>query len=141
MKFQRIFAVGTALAAPVGAYILYRFPPTPSSWYPKCVFNQLTHCYCPGCGATRCLHALVHGDFLMAFRFNGMFMLLLPLIGYAGGRIWFSCLTGRPLPADRTPRWVVYALLAVILLFGVLRNIPYPPFDLLAPPALAGGSP
>lgn len=33
--------------------LLWKFPPTESSWWPKCIFHQLTGLLCPGCGATR----------------------------------------------------------------------------------------
>ncbi len=51
-----VLAAGVIL--PAGAVTLYLFPPATSTFYPRCYFYALTGLYCPGCGATRCLHAL-----------------------------------------------------------------------------------
>ena len=36
---------------------------TASVWsiIPPCLFHRMTGYYCPGCGATRCVYALLHG--------------------------------------------------------------------------------
>ena len=136
MNFQRLFAVGWALAVPPGLYVLYRFPPASAEFYPPCLLHSTTGLHCPGCGMTRCVHSLLHGDVTQAFAWNALFVLLIPLLLVEGYRLWFSCLTNRRMPPDRTPNWVTYVMLVVIVLFGVLRNLPFHPFDFLAPHAL-----
>ncbi|MDR4007522.1 MAG: DUF2752 domain-containing protein, partial [Ruminococcus sp.] len=37
---------------------------------PPCYIHQFTGLYCPGCGATRAVYALVHGDILLSLRQN-----------------------------------------------------------------------
>jgi hypothetical protein len=37
---------------------------------PLCPFKLLFHCPCPGCGITRSIMALWHGDLLLSFRFH-----------------------------------------------------------------------
>lgn len=41
-----------------------------------CPFHALTGLYCPGCGGTRAVWYLLHGHFLLSFRFH-------PLVLYA----------------------------------------------------------
>src|SRR5579884_2143881 len=132
-RFQRLIALGLAVAAPAGAVVLYKAPPTEDSFYPRCMFHALTGLHCPGCGATRCVYALVHGDLRQAAAYNLLFLLALPVLAYGGARIWWSMFTGRPIPNWRLPRWGLWALLGVVLVFWVVRNLGFPPFCWLAP--------
>jgi hypothetical protein len=136
---RRGLAVAAALAVPVGLAVLYRMPPTEGSFYPHCVFHQLTGLHCPGCGATRCLYALVHGRLAEAASYNIVFLALLPLVLTWLGWLWVNALLGRPLPVLRVPPWVFRALLLLMIAFWILRNLPYPPFTLLAPHPLTAG--
>jgi len=126
------------LAAPAvvlvagGAY-LYAVPPEKGSIYPPCLFHALTGWHCPGCGTTRCLHALLHGDLRQAAAYNVVALVLLPLIAFWGLRAWFAALTGRTWQGPRLPPWSVYLFLGFCLAFWVLRNLPFSPFDALAP--------
>lgn len=95
-----------------------------------CPFYEMTGIYCPGCGATRGVKALAHGNVALALHENAWFFLFaLPgmALALALGRWW---------PESRThefaKRYMVVAALAAIP-FTILRNIPSPPFTLLAP--------
>lgn len=37
---------------------------------PKCPFKMITGLSCPGCGIQRAIHAMIHGDFTGAIRYN-----------------------------------------------------------------------
>ncbi len=43
---------------------------------------MLTGYYCPGCGMTRLVYALTHGDVGTAFGLNPLLFVLLPVFGY-----------------------------------------------------------
>ena len=43
---------------------LYSFPPD------GCVLHNLTGYYCPGCGGTRAIHALLHGHIVRSFFYH-----------------------------------------------------------------------
>jgi uncharacterized membrane protein YjjB (DUF3815 family) len=78
---------------------------------------------CPGCGATRAIHALVDGNLLQALRSNVMIILLLPYTAVLLGDWTRSRVTGTPmrtLPGNR----VVIGLALVALVFGIIRNLP-----------------
>ena len=43
----------------------------------KCLWNEMTGLYCPGCGITRMLIAMIQLDFYQAFRYNPFLFLLI----------------------------------------------------------------
>ncbi len=97
-----------------------------------CFFHKITGWYCPGCGITRMISSLAQFDFYQAFRYNPLLFISLPFI--------FACII------DITVNWLLnrdtwffyrlnnkfwLILLVVVLMYGVVRNIPY--FDYLIP--------
>jgi len=102
---------------------------------PLCALHQMTGLHCPGCGATRATHELLHGHLLPALRDNALWVLSLPLVLYAVASETRRTVWGRALWGDPARRPRLFALIvAVAVVFGVLRNVPCSPFDLLAPP-------
>jgi len=122
-----------AMAGLAAAAILYAFNPAESSFFPPCLFHALTGLHCPGCGSMRGLHQLLHGNLTAALGMNALMVLSLPFLAY-----WALCgavceLCGRRWPRLRlSPPWS-WALIAGIVVFWVLRNVPCYPFSLLAP--------
>jgi hypothetical protein len=127
--FGSIIAVGAAL---------FFFDPVATAFYPKCLFHELTGLYCPGCGSTRAIYCLLHGEFLDALRDNALVVLALPLLGCV---FLARAICRRPLIAVRrsTLGWFGLLLAVIVFFFGVVRNIPRRPFSLLAPPAESAG--
>jgi hypothetical protein len=106
--------------------------PRPPAWLPQCPFHAITGLYCPGCGSTRALHALAHGELAAACRFNPLVVLALPLLAaWAVARVW-KTLRGDATPVRQPPRAATVALV-VLVSFFLLRNLPWWPFALLAP--------
>lgn len=100
-----------------------------------CPQFRFTGLYCPGCGTMRALGCLLAGRFREAFASNPLSALLLPCL-FVLGLCWLTgwTLTGRDLILWRVPAWIYWTLLAALLLFGILRNIPLLAFDCLRPP-------
>jgi hypothetical protein len=73
-----IVSVLAGVVAIGGAAILYRFDPATAHFFPRCLFHELTGLQCPGCGTTRALHHLLHGDNAGAFRLNAMLFVVAP---------------------------------------------------------------
>jgi hypothetical protein len=135
ISYQRSALLGLLLLVGAGAaFVFFRFNPTGHSFFPTCVFYRVTGLYCPGCGAQRSLHALLHGELLTALHFNPLFVLALPFLAFAAGRYLWRELTGAtPAPIVIRPFWIVL-LAVVVVAFGILRNLPFAPFTYLAPP-------
>jgi hypothetical protein len=131
--YRIVLVLIVAVAAPVGASILYTYAPAENTFYPGCAFNRATGLHCPGCGATRCVHALLHLDFAQALAWNPLFVVMAPFLLFGLVRMAFQLWTGRRAPGINWPRWGTRAILWLMLTYWVVRNIPYEPFTLLAP--------
>src|SRR5919108_2900402 len=86
-----------ALAALSACIVVFVFPPQQYNFYPVCPIYQWTGLLCPGCGATRALHALLHGELFAALSLNPVVVVLSPFI--AAIAVWQLVLvarTGRP---------------------------------------------
>lgn len=125
-------AAASTAAAAAGVWVLRRFDPSAAgSPLPGCLFYEFTGLYCPGCGMTRALHALVHGDLAQMMAMNPLLPLLMiavPLLALQG--------FGYRLPL---PKALVATLISakfwigLLLGFWLLRNLPWWPFAWLAP--------
>jgi len=99
---------------------------------PPCPFHALTGLNCPGCGATRAAHELLHGHIRAALHLNASLVLGVPVLLAIG--LWqVLSLNGKPGQAlTGSPHWAGLVLL-LVLTFGIVRNIHFYPFTLLAP--------
>jgi hypothetical protein len=131
-RFQLVCVIVGVMALPAG-WALYHYPPDEGSYYPRCFFFVLTGLHCPGCGATRCAYALLHGQFLQAAAYNSFALLLVPVLAFAGVRRAYRALTGQPATGRRLPAWSIWLLFFLIVAYAILRNIDVYPFSLLAP--------
>lgn len=124
--------LGTVILAGGGAAYLYFHDP---EVYPiPCAFHLLTGMYCPGCGAGRACFALLHGEFLKAFSCNPLMVILIPFIClYAAARGLDWAVTGGNHVDGKISVKFLAAILVLIMIYGIVRNIPVPPFSLLAP--------
>lgn len=111
--------------------VLFFVDPSQVPIYPACPFHQLTGLDCPGCGSTRAMHALLHGQLVTALRFNAMLVFSLPLFAWFGFRFVWGGIKGKP-PVAIQPVWVWFYL-AAWMAFAVLRNLPVQPFSWFAP--------
>ena len=86
-----------------------------------CVFHELTGLYCPGCGITRLLFSLLELNFYQAFRSNPLvFILLILSILY----LILKLILKRFNINLTIPNYIYYFLLIIVIIFGILRNIP-----------------
>jgi hypothetical protein len=120
----------------VGLLLLELFDPATSRIFPPCPLRYLTGWYCPGCGSLRAIHQLLHGNLREAWALNPLTVVLLPFLTYGLASFALVELGGRGLPQPFLRAGWIRALCAVIILFGIARNLHIHPFDLLAPGAM-----
>jgi hypothetical protein len=132
-KFRMVVGV---LVGAVGVILLRVFNPATAGFFPPCPVRYLTGLYCPGCGSLRAMHALLHGDLLQAWAMNPLTVMLLPFLTYGLISEVLLRTRGLRLPQPRLSAGQIRALFAVIVMFGVVRNLPMQPFAWLAPGAM-----
>ena len=118
----------------LGVWVLFIIDPLKQKLFPDCYILSATGLYCPGCGMTRSLHSIVHGEFLQAGRYNFMVFLIIGIciifyVLYFGWRFFNLNIISK---IDIKPRYV-FGFLIVILLYFVLRNVPFAPFNYFTP--------
>lgn len=132
-KLTALKAIGAVLLLISGLAILYFFRPGNSLIYPPCPFHLITGLYCPGCGSLRAIHALLHGRFLQALDLNPLMVISIPFLGYGFISQALYTIRGRGLPQlIKHPLWV-WSILVLIVVYTILRNLPFYPFNVLAP--------
>lgn len=104
--------------------VLLLWPPGRSSCYPSCPIHQYLGIECPGCGATRALAALLHGQLREAMRLNALFVLLLPCAMAGAIKSYRRALLPGEFRWPRVNSGLLYAGLAVAAVFAVARNLP-----------------
>lgn len=119
--------------APVGCAVLYLFDPSDSGLYPLCPFRVMTGMWCPGCGTTRAMSRLLHGRVADAFALNALAVVMVPLAIYAYASSVLFVARGKALPRVTISGAWLWALGLTVIAFGVLRNVPAYPFELLRP--------
>jgi len=119
---------------------LYAVDPNRHAVYPQCLLYNTTGVYCAGCGATRAIHALLHGRVIEALHDNALFIAALPLLLYVAGFYALAAWRANAWPKITVDgRKLARRALGIFLLmiaFMVLRNLPGWPFDWLKPLSL-----
>ena len=118
-----------ALVAAATVTLALRSPHLAGS-YGVCPSVALFGVWCPACGGLRAVHDLAHADLAGAWAHNALLVLAVPLLVAAWVR-WLGDRLGwwrsAPLPA-----WTAWAVLVVLVSYGILRNVPG--LEFLAPP-------
>ena len=90
-----------------------------------CPFYEIFHLFCPGCGSTRLLFALIHGDFHTAFNANCLLFVLLPF--YFAILIYqiYRYIRFNDREIKKPIMYFLYFTIALFVIFAIVRNI-YP---------------
>ncbi|HEX2810922.1 MAG TPA: DUF2752 domain-containing protein [Kineosporiaceae bacterium] len=108
----------------IGVGVVAAVDPEPPGHHPICPLLILTGYYCPACGSLRAVHALTRADLHLAVDRNPLLVACLPFL-LAAYLCWARRLVlGHPSRTGPAPRWVSWGLPALLIGFGVLRNVP-----------------
>jgi hypothetical protein len=123
---------GVAITAAAAVLVLYAVDPVQGWFYPQCPLLALTGLLCPGCGTLRSLHALLNGAVAASIGYNPLLWAAAPFGILAALRHGLARL-GIAAPPPRLRAATIWTILAVLVAYSVLRNLPVAPFHLQAP--------
>lgn len=126
--YRRSTVVGIWLLLTAGAVYLFLFEPGRTGFFPLCPFRLLTGLQCPGCGTTRALHEVVHGNFLAAFMLNPLLLIASPFLVWAFLRYSLTVMQGGVPRKNALPAAYIYTIFFVVVGFWIFRNTAYYPF-------------
>jgi hypothetical protein len=124
-----------AVLACLGAAFTYVLSNNPSDTAADplgpCAFKLVTGLDCPGCGGTRMVWFLLHGDVVHAARYHIIALIAVPVVIWAYV-VWSAKrIFGVKIPSIRIPPLAIGIYLGVWMLFSVVRDLPWAPFNLL----------
>lgn len=135
MKKRIVVVSAAALCAAAALLYIYLTKNGAGAGIP-CTWHTLTGYWCPGCGSSRALRALLHLEFYQALRYNALFTVCAPFVGIYFAVVAFRYIKyGENVPVKRKiPLYPLWILCGIAICYGVLRNIPVLSF--LAPTML-----
>ncbi len=130
---ERVLATSGIAATTTGVFVVSYFNPTTAGFFPVCPLHATTGLNCPGCGLTRGFHALFHGDVFGALHFNALLPVYLLVGIYLFVSLGLIVVRGRGLSFNVFKPQLLWGFLIVLIVFGIVRNLPFSPFTLLSP--------
>lgn len=103
--------------------MIWKYSPAVLSLQTPCMFHELLHLYCPGCGGTRAVYALLRFDILGSLAYHPfvLFVTVILLEYYIGAIITLIRNNGKHYYYLRT--WFCYVALGIVVINFVLRNL------------------
>lgn len=117
-KLKKLGISAMVLAAGFAYYLAARF-----FFAIPCMFRTLTGFKCPGCGITHMLVAELQLDFAQAYAANPALYLLQPVVGYFIGKMYTCWFFDKRCRWSRTENASLYVVAAILVVFGIIRNI------------------
>ena len=129
MKLKYIILLVLALSF---AVIYFVFDPS-SALFPKCPLYLTTGVYCPGCGSQRAFHDLIHFNLKGMIQHNILFPFGIIVVIYYFIVSIINRNRKKPITNILNFKITPIIILIIIILYWILRNLPFEPFIWLAP--------
>ena len=107
----------------IGIYYFYTNDPSNGeAIFVACISKTISGLDCPGCGAQRAFHELLHGNFIKAAQLNLLIYFFAPLVLF----IFFK-MTLKPFNINLpdiiiSTKWLI-SILVLMILFTIIRNV------------------
>jgi hypothetical protein len=130
---MKIKYLGILFLAAGIVFLYYNLNPSDVNFFPKCPLYVTTGIYCPGCGSQRATHQLLQFNLLGVLQQNILYFAGIILIAYhvivTSLNLYVKKNIYNYLYHPKTP----IIILIIVIIYWILRNIPYYPFNILAP--------
>ncbi len=118
-----LFFIALGMLGAGAVLMLFLYNPAKFGFYPECYLYRTTGLLCPGCGSLRAMYQLFHGHLLTALHDNILLVCSLPLLIWGTARYIVARLRNLPAPFAVRP-WLVWSAVGVMVVFGIVRNLP-----------------
>lgn len=112
-------ALGGSALFVVAVMLLQRYQLIPSI---PCFVYEIFNVYCPGCGGTRALFALFHGEVLHSLIYNPAILLGAALILYYEAGVMITLIRRNGKIYFYQKGGLLYAYLVIVIVFALIRN-------------------
>lgn len=127
-KFQKIFFTILPFVIIPVIFLLAKYISNYTHLFPECLIYSLTGIHCMGCGTTRAVVALLHGDIITSLRQNCL--VIFGIIGCIWLYIEFLFYVyGKKPPFTILKYKYAWCVIIFIVIYTIVRNI----FPVLAP--------
>jgi len=135
-RTSRILVIITAfcMSIIVLGLVLNEYPPERYMYVP-CLFHLTTGLHCPGCGSTRAVSSILHGDVALALKNNLLIILWGPYLIYRGIQSVRSWIDQEPKHIWEPPKRSILVFLILTLMYTILRNLPIQALNALFAPS------
>ena len=88
-----------------------------------CIFHKLTGLLCPGCGLTRMVKEILHGNLIKAYYYNQLLFISLPIFIILFLNLIYSNFKNIKSWLFKIPNYFYYMYIGLIIVFTIIRNI------------------
>ena len=120
---RRMFIYGLAFGLPSMAVVFIYPTLAPYIGPDKCRFLAATGFYCPGCGCTRAVRALLRGHFISSFLFNPIVLYCMIMWILYEGSHFLEILRVPRIKGMKFRYGYIYAGIVILLANWVIKNI------------------
>lgn len=92
-------------------------------WFPTCPMHDFLHIYCPLCGGTRAVDALIRFRLVEALRCHPIVVLFCAAVLVYDAAVWVRLLRRKQPLLPRVPMWAVWTTLGLFAGYWILRNL------------------
>ena len=120
-KNQKIIIAVSAPIIVILVFVFRDFIMSLSRFLGSCTFHTLTGLWCPGCGNTRSVNAMLHGHFLLAVRNNiSIPFLAVVLCGFYIELVFD--IFGKKVKILTRKAWIWWTILGLFFVYFIVRN-------------------
>lgn len=122
---DQLFWIGLATAVLGGVLVFLYFRFIPREFKPEsCVWDSMFGVYCPGCGGTRAVLALLKGHLLQSLWYHPLVLYTAVIFGAFMITQAFSKLTGgRFTKGLKFHNWYLYGAIGIVVLNCIIKNV------------------